>query len=127
MTKEREEMMSATKTHSGNCHCGRVRYEATVDLTQVMECNCSHCRRKGFLLTFISPDQFTLHSGEQDLTAYQFNKKIIQHLFCRTCGVQPFARGKMPDGSPAIAINIRCLEDVDPQALRPMPFDGRNM
>jgi hypothetical protein len=76
-------MMPEPTTYSGSCHCGRVRYDATVDLTQVMECNCSHCRRKGFLLTFISPDQFTLHSGEQDLTAYQFNKKIIQHLFCR--------------------------------------------
>ena len=55
---------------------------------------------------------------------YLFNKKIIQHLFCRNCGVQPFARGTMPDGSPAIAVNIRCLEGIDLQALRPMPFDG---
>jgi len=119
--------MPETQTYSGSCHCGRVRYEATVDLTQVLECNCSHCQRKGLLLSFISPSQFTLQSGEQDLTAYQFNKKIIQHLFCRTCGVQPFARGTMPDGSPAIAINLRCLEGVDLDALKPMPFDGRNM
>ena len=119
--------MSETQTYTGSCHCGGVRYEATVDLTQVLKCNCSHCQRKGLLLSFISPSQFTLQSGEQDLTAYQFNKKIIQHLFCRTCGVQPFARGKMPDGSPAIAINIRCLEGVDLDAVKPMPFDGRNM
>jgi len=119
--------MPETQTYSGSCHCGRVRYEATVDLTQVLECNCSHCQRKGLLLSFISPSQFTLQSGEQDLTAYQFNKKIIQHLFCRSCGVQPFARGTMPDGSPAIAINLRCLEGVDLDALKPMPFDGRNM
>ena len=119
--------MPETQAYTGSCHCGRVRYEATVDLTQVLECNCSHCQRKGLLLSFISPSQFTLQSGEQDLTAYQFNKKIIQHLFCRSCGVQPFARGTMPDGSPAIAINIRCLEGVDLDALKPMPFDGRNM
>jgi hypothetical protein len=119
--------MPEPTTHSGSCHCGRVSFEATVDLTQVMECNCSHCQRKGFLLTFIAPSQFTLHSGEQELTAYQFNKKIIQHLFCRTCGVQAFARGSMPDGSPAMAVNIRCLEGVDLPALKPMPFDGRNM
>ena len=119
--------MPETQAYTGSCHCGRVRYEATVDLTQVLECNCSHCQRKGLLLSFISPSQFTLQSGEQDLTEYQFNKKIIQHLFCRSCGVQPFARGKMPDGSPAIAINIRCLEGVDLDALKPMPFDGRNM
>ena len=119
--------MPGTTTHAGSCHCGRVRYDATVDLTQVIECNCSHCQRKGFLLTFIPPSQFTLHSGEQDLTAYQFKKKIIQHFFCRAYGVQPFARGTMPDGSPAIAVNMRCLEGIDLDSLKPMPFDGRNI
>jgi hypothetical protein len=119
--------MPETKNYSGSCHCGNVRYDATVDLSKVMECNCSHCARKGFLLTFVPPSQFTLHSGEQDLTEYQFNKKIIHHLFCSSCGVEPFARGKMRDGSPAIAINVRCLEGVDLDALKPMPFDGRSM
>lgn len=119
--------MSETKTYSGSCHCKRVRYDAAVDLSQVIVCNCSHCERKGFLLTFIPPTQFTLHSGEQDLTEYQFNKHIIRHLFCSTCGAQPFALGKNPDGSPAVAINVRCLEGVELSGLNPMPFDGRDM
>jgi hypothetical protein len=119
--------MPEAKTYTGSCHCGRVRYDATLDLAQVIECNCSHCQRKGLLLTFVPSSQFTLRSGEQELADYQFNKKIIRHLFCRTCGVQPFARGKMPDGSAAVAVNVRCLEGVDVSALKPMPFDGRNM
>ena len=119
--------MPDATTYSGSCHCGRVRYDVTANLAQVMECNCSHCVRKGLLLTFVTPAQFTLHSSEQELAEYQFNKKIIQHLFCRTCGVQPFARGTMPDGSPAVAVNVRCLQGVDISALKPMPFDGRNM
>lgn len=118
--------MAEAKNYAGSCHCGRVRYDVTADLTQVMECNCSHCARKGFLLTFVPPSKFTLHAGENDLTEYQFNKKIIHHLFCRACGVEPFARGKMPDGSPAIAINVRCLEGVDLDALKTAPFDGRS-
>ena len=118
--------MPEGQSYAGGCHCGRVRYDVTVDLSKVIECNCTHCERKGLLLAFVTPDQFTLNSGEQELTEYQFNKKIIQHLFCRSCGVQPFARGTMPDGSPAIAINVRCLEGVEVAALKPMPFDGRN-
>lgn len=114
------------KAYSGSCHCGRVRYDVTTDLTKVLECNCSHCERKGLLLTFVTPDQFVLHSGEQELAEYQFNKKIIHHLFCRSCGVESFARGKKPDGSPAIAVNVRCLEGVEISALKPMPFDGRH-
>jgi hypothetical protein len=119
--------MPDAKTYAGSCHCGEVRYDVTVDLSKVLECNCSHCERKGLLLTFVSPAQFTLKSGEDKLTGYQFNKHIIQHLFCNTCGVQPFARGKMPDGKPAIAINVRCLEDVEIDDLEPMPFDGRGI
>jgi hypothetical protein len=119
--------MADAKSYSGGCHCGRVRYDVTTDLAQVLECNCSHCQIKGLLLTFVPSSQFTLRSGEANLTEYQFNKKIIQHLFCKTCGVQPLARGKMPDGSPMVAVNVRCLEGVDPKALHPMPLDGRNM
>jgi hypothetical protein len=118
--------MPEAANYTGSCHCGRVRYEVTADLTQVLSCNCSHCSRKGFLLTFVPPSRFTLRSGGEDLAEYQFNKKIIHHLFCRACGVEPFARGTMPDGSPAIAINVRCLEGVDLHALTPTPFDGRS-
>jgi hypothetical protein len=120
-------MMPEAQIYAGSCHCGSVRYDVTADLTQVIECNCSHCQRKGLLLTFVTPAQFTLHSGEQDLADYGFNKKIIQHLFCRTCGVQPFARGTMPNGAPAVAVNVRCLDGVDLEALTPMPFNGRDM
>ena len=31
-----------------------------------------------------------------------------------------------PDGTPMVAINIRCLEGVDPDALKPTRFDGRS-
>ena len=70
--------MPDAKAYSGSCHCGRVRYDVTTDLTKVLECNCSHCERKGLLLTFVTPGQFALHSGEQELMEYQFNKKESQ-------------------------------------------------
>jgi hypothetical protein len=31
--------------HKGSCHCGKVAYEVETDLEQVIECNCSICRR----------------------------------------------------------------------------------
>ena len=119
--------MAESKNYPGSCHCGKVRFAVTADLSKVMECNCSHCARKGFLLTFVTPAAFNLTSGEDNLTEYQFNRKIIHHLFCRTCGIEPFARGKLPDGSSAIAVNVRCLEGVEISALNPMPFDGRSL
>jgi hypothetical protein len=57
----------------------------------------------------------------------QFNKKIVHHLFCSRCGVGSFARGTGPDGSAMIAVNVRCLDDVDLAALSPMSFDGKSL
>src|SRR5205823_2202539 len=90
--------MKDAKKYTGGCHCGKVRYEVTTDLTRVLDCNCSHCSKKGLLLNFVTADQFTLLSGEESLSDYQFNKKVIHHLFCRACGVESFARGTAQDG-----------------------------
>ena len=68
---------------------------------------------KGWLLTFVPPEQFTLVSGGDLLSDYQFGKKRVHHLFCPTCGIQSFGRGVTPDGRDIRAINVRCLEDVD--------------
>jgi len=111
--------------HTGGCHCGRVRYEVEADIDEVMSCNCSMCQKRGTLLSFVPEQQFTLLSGGDDLTDYQFNKKIIHHLFCSTCGIGSFARGVAPDGSEMVAINVRCLEDVDPASLPVKAIDGR--
>jgi hypothetical protein len=45
--------MKDAKKYSGGCHCGQVRYEATMELTGGMECNCSICGKKGAILTFV--------------------------------------------------------------------------
>lgn len=113
--------------HTGGCHCGKVRYEVEADLATVMSCNCSICQKRGALLTFVPTPRFTVLSGDDALTDYQFNKKIIHHLFCGTCGVASFARGVAPDGSEMVAVNVRCLDDVDPAALTVTPFDGRSL
>jgi hypothetical protein len=119
--------MSEPQAYSGGCHCGKVRYQAKVDLgSPVIGCNCSMCGRSGTLLSFIPATQFTLQSGEDALTSYQFNKKQIDHLFCKVCGVKSFARGKMPDGTPMVAINARCLDGVDLDNLKVTQFDGKS-
>jgi hypothetical protein len=111
--------------YQGGCHCGNVRFEADVDLGQAITCNCSHCQAKGFILTFVPADNFTLLKGDGAQTEYRFNKKAIQHLFCATCGVQSFGRGEMPDGTATVAVNVRCLDGVDLEALQPQKVDGR--
>lgn len=113
------------QTYKGSCHCGAVRFEIEGQIDGVMSCNCSHCSRKGVLLTFVPRDKFKLLSGAESLTEYRFNKHVIAHQFCKTCGVQSFAYGKRPDGSPIAAINTRTLEDFEFDKLPVKHVDGK--
>lgn len=114
------------KKHSGSCHCGAVRYEVELDLEGPgLVCNCSMCRRSGSMLMFTAPDKFTLLSGESNLVDYVFHKHVIHHVFCKTCGIKPFARGKTPRGE-MVAINIRCLDDVDVFTQPTKQVDGKS-
>jgi len=112
--------------YKGSCHCGRVAFEVEGDLQQAIECNCSHCSRKGYLLTFVPRASLNVLRGEENLSTYTFNTHTIRHRFCAICGCAPFGEGSKPTGEATAAINIRCLEDVDPSQLKIIPVDGRN-
>jgi len=117
---------SEIKTRTGGCHCGAVRYEVTMSLEQTISCNCSICTKAGYLLAFVPANQFKLLSGEDALRDYQFNKKIAHHVFCSTCGIHSFSQGMSPDGKEMRAINLRCLDDIDIETLKPHKIDGRS-
>ena len=119
--------MTDANKHSGGCHCGNIRFEVTMPLREVMQCNCSICSKTATLLAFAPADQFRLLSGGDRLTDYQFGKKTIHHWFCPTCGIRSFARGAGPDGKEMIAVNVRCLDDVDLSSLAVKNFDGRSL
>lgn len=109
----------------GSCHCGAVRFAVEGEIDHVMECNCSHCSRKGFLLWFVPRAALRVEAGGDRLVTYTFNRHVIQHRFCPVCGVQPFGLGTAPDGMEMAAINVRCLEDVDLEALERVQVNGR--
>lgn len=109
--------------YQASCHCGAVTVDVDAETpAEAITCNCSHCRQKGFVLSFVPRDKVTV-AGEESLGEYRFNKHVIAHRFCRTCGVQPFAEGPGPDG-PGAMINLRCVADLDLDSVKIMPFDG---
>ena len=118
--------MSEMKTYRGGCHCGKVGYEVQLELGEVMTCNCSICSKTGTMLAFVPLEQFKLFQGEEALTDYQFNKEVIHHFFCSTCGIRSFARGTGPGGNEMAAVNVRCLDDVDLDSLKIKQVDGKS-
>jgi hypothetical protein len=122
----KEITMPEAKILKGSCHCGAVAWEATSDLAQTIACNCSRCSRLGWTISFVPAADFKLLSGADSLTDYRFNTRNIAHLFCTTCGVESFARGKGPDGGEMVCLNLRCVEGLDPDSLAPTKVDGRS-
>ena len=112
--------------YKGSCHCGEIAFEVEGELTQVVDCNCSICSRKGSLLWFVPRDKLRLFTPEEKLSTYTFNKHAIKHRFCAKCGIHPFGEGADPAGNRMAAINVRCLEGVDFSALPVKHFDGRS-
>ncbi|MFT3965254.1 MAG: GFA family protein [Sphingobium sp.] len=111
--------------YEGSCHCGTVAFTVDADLpTEAISCNCSHCRRKGFLLAFVPASQFSLTGGADALATYRFNTHRLAHIFCPTCGVQPYGEGAGPDGTEMRAINLRAVPACDLDALTVQKVDG---
>lgn len=112
--------------YKGGCHCGKIAFEVEGDLTGAMACNCSICSRKGSLLWFVPRDKLRLLTSDEAIGTYTFNKHVIKHHFCKTCGIHPYAEGTDAKGNRTAAINIRCLEGVDLGSIPVQHFDGRS-
>ena len=112
-------------THTGGCHCGKVRYEVDApEILELTECNCSICSKSGYLHLIVEKDQFRLSSGEDDLETYTFDTHEAKHLFCKTCGIKSFYIPRShPDG---FSVNARCLDEGTVKGMNIEPFDGKN-
>ena len=118
--------MADGKTYTGGCHCGGYASRpppipprpslATAPTVQTWA--LAHVRQ---------PTQFKLPEGLDAVGDYRFNKHVIHHVFCRTCGVEPFARGRQQDGTDMFAVNVRCLDEIDIARLTPRPFEGKHL
>jgi len=113
--------------HTGSCHCGRIKFEAEGDIASVMSCNCSICQRRGSLLWFVPLSALHLLTPEEDSSVYTFHKHVIQHRFCPHCGIHAYGEALAPSGERMAAINARCLEGIDLEAIPVKHFDGRSM
>ena len=113
-------------THKGGCHCGKIAYEFEGEIGSVIDCNCSLCGKRGSLLHAVAASQFALKTPRENLGTYKFNKHAIDHHFCPNCGISPFSEGTGPKGEKMVMINVRCVDGIDPHALKVQSFNGRD-
>jgi hypothetical protein len=125
----------ALETYQGSCHCGAVRFEARIDLSQgTIRCNCSNCWKARSWFVTVPRAQAHFHQGADELTEYTWlapgkPKPFLHFRFCKKCGVRTFGVGG-DEGQPGgfYFINVAAL-DVDPEVLAAAPLrfvDGKH-
>ncbi len=113
---------SHAEHYEGGCHCGAVRFAVEVVEHLAFSCNCSMCRKMGFLHVIVPPERFRILQGEDALSVYRFNTRVAAHMFCRTCGIHPFYRPRSHPND--WDVNALCLDDGASARFRVEPFDG---
>ena len=77
----------SSKTWTGGCLCGAVRFRAQGEPLDVASCHCINCRKMSgaAFATFVvfSPEQFEWSGGE--LGSYAASPDLVR-AFCRNCG-----------------------------------------
>ena len=100
------------------CHCGQVEAEIKLPANgfeTLARCNCSICKRKGYIMTPIKPENFKLIKGKDFLTLYQYHTKVAEHYFCSNCGI--YTHHKMRSNPNMIGVNVACIEGINPFEL----------
>lgn len=75
--------------YKGGCLCGKVRFEITGDIQNIVYCHCSRCRKsQGSAFATngnVDIDKFVFISGEDEMTGYATSTEQTKY-FCRHCG-----------------------------------------
>jgi hypothetical protein len=107
---------------TGSCHCGKVQFRVRSEFAEALDCDCSICRKKGYLHLIVPAEDFELIQGQDALNCYSFNTGVAKHLFCTACGISPYYIPRShPDG---FDVNLRCIDELELDSVRVTPFLG---
>ncbi|WP_437880019.1 GFA family protein [Pseudomonas sp. LRF_L74] len=104
-----------TESHSGGCHCGRLRYRFDAPLRDIAHCHCSICRRTtgGIVTTWITVPLSSFHWIQGSAAAYASSATCTRY-FCSHCGCNlALFTTQSPD---TLDVTVATLDDVE-QAL----------
>ncbi|PTB69212.1 hypothetical protein BBK36DRAFT_1112129 [Trichoderma citrinoviride] len=136
------------RVYTGSCHCGAVTVAtASKPLDETfegaIECNCSSCERTAAIWTYHPNKAVILAGDEANIGRYQFSRRMLSKVFCKTCGVillnqfnelteeevealPERLRGFYDGQREFTGVNARVLHGVDVGKLNTRKVDGFN-
>lgn len=107
----------------GECHCGQIQFSVTAAPKQLVDCNCSLCRRLGALWAHVPIDSVTITANSGAARSYIQGDKTLAVQTCTNCGCTTHYESLQGDGK-IMAVNFRmCSHDVISQ-FQIRSFDG---
>jgi hypothetical protein len=120
--------MSETKTgYDGQCHCGAVKFHATLTdgFNTIRRCTCSLCQMRGAVAVSADLGGVEILEGADNLASYRFNTGEARHFFCKTCGI--YTHHQRRSNPNQYGVNVACLDGVSPFDFAEVPVvDGIN-
>lgn len=120
-------MADEANIRTGQCHCGAVRFEASLSdsFNTIRRCTCSYCRMRGAVVVSAAMGGIRFFQGENALTSYRFNTGSAQHFFCSHCGI--YTHHQRRSNQNQYGVNVACLDGVSPFDFLEVPvLDGVN-
>lgn len=120
------------RTYRGSCECGRVRFEAEIDLSAegTGKCNCTRCFKRRWWSVRARPEAFRSLGGEAELSEHRPGQATGHGGFCRRCGIRTYGWVEKADWNDGayVSINVACLDiPVEELVAAPIRYmDGRN-
>jgi hypothetical protein len=120
-------MVPTDNVLAASCHCGAVRFEATLvdGFDTIRRCTCSYCRMRGAVVVSAAKGGIRIVEGEKALTSYRFGTQTAEHFFCSCCGI--YTHHQRRSDPSQYGVNVACLDGVSPFDFLEVPVvDGVN-
>jgi hypothetical protein len=95
--------------YKGQCLCGKVTIQIDGNITDIIHCHCSLCRKNSgtaFATNgYINRTDLDITSGENNLTVFSFKPGRNRH-FCATCGSPVFSSNDQDPGRYRLRLGI---------------------
>jgi hypothetical protein len=119
-----------TKLFHGSCHCGKIKFQANIDLTKgSSKCNCTFCRKNSNWNVKVIPEDFKIIQGEEFFSKYENRPEMGYYVFCKHCGNMSFGISKKTEWTQdGASIKLSSLDDVSTEELNSSPisyYDGK--